>query len=282
MHAKSSLPPQSLSAQSGIALITVLLFLILIMIIGAVAVRQASVDLNVAASDQVGTLLLNTSDSVLAHIEVVATDKDKVNTQEYQRMMSQRFGILGHFAASDSSKIGNQVSSCYSPKNPEVFDIENAYVRKLDNNFISERFSCDANNTRDYASDRHTAMTQIIVRGMRDYFSDNFDQATRGMSDTGITDTVAMRTQINSISVLPAMSDKSASDIKKCLGHPVGNASDYKVDMNVNDCLRGNNIPSTFVVEEGVLVVLEDGGYNGTELANNCEQDEKCRAALAK
>lgn len=64
--------PTSLSSQSGIALIAVLLFLILIMIVGAIAVRQAGVDLNVATSDQVGTLLLNNSDSVLAHIEMVA------------------------------------------------------------------------------------------------------------------------------------------------------------------------------------------------------------------
>lgn len=282
MRAKSSLPPQSLSTQSGIALITVLLFLMLIMIIGAVAVRQAKVDLNVAASDQVGTLLMNTSDSVLAHIELVASDENNTNTQMHRRMMSQKFGIFGYYIANSQDKVGHQVSFCYTPKSAEMFDRQNAYIRPLNNAVSATSVACNPNNTDHYASDRYTAMTQIVIKGMPDEVSDNFDRATRATSDAGTTDKTAPRTQINSISMLPSMSDKSAKDIQKCLGKPVGDASDYATDTNLNDCLRGSNIPSTFVVEEGILLDVEEGGYKGTEIINNCEQDEKCRAALVK
>lgn len=286
MRANSSLPSQSLSAQSGIALITVLLFLILIMIIGAIAVRQANVDLNVAASDQVGTLLMNNSDSVLAHIELVAGDENNTNTAEHRRMMSQQFGVLGHFTTNAQDKKGDQVSFCYTPKNPEMFDRENAYTRKLGNGFTSKRLACDANDSASYSSDRHTSMTQVVVRGMQDEFSDNFDRAARGTSDSGTTDKTLARIQLSSVSVLPSMSDKPAGDIQKCLGRPTGNVDDYGTDgdgnANLNDCLRNNSIPSTFVVEEGTLVDIEEGGYKGTAIINNCPNDEKCSAALAR
>lgn len=282
MRSNSSLPSQSLSAQSGIALVTVLLFLILIMIIGVIAVRQASVDLNVAASDQVGTLLMNNSDSVLAHVEVVASDP---KNPQYARVMSQKFGILGHFTIIEG-KIGDQVSSCYRPTSSDMFDVTKAHVRKLGGTpFISKAKACDASRSDDYTSDRNVAMTQIIVKGMADQSSDDFNNAATGTSEGGTTENMSPRIQLNSVSVLPSMSDKSADDIQDCLGRPVGDATAYGFPANdknasVNDCLRNKNIPATFVVEEGLLVNDETGGYTGSSIDSPCKDDATCSPAL--
>lgn len=264
----------SLSSQSGVALIAVLLFLILIMIVGAIAVRQASVDLNVAASDQVGTLLLNNSDSVLAHIETAAAS---TTDPQYATMMSQQNGVLGYFAVDGRNQVGHQLSFCYRPKDPKMFNIDNAPLLKPvkggEDSYVNSK-ACNASNSTDYTSDRMTAMTQVIVRALEDKSSDNFDNATRGTSEAGSTDSAAPKIQLNSVSVLPAMSDKSASEIQGCLSRPVGDATSYGYDNNVNDCLRSNNIPSTFVVEEAMLKKEESRIDAGTEVENPCALPE--------
>lgn len=272
------------SNQTGVALITVLLFLILIMIVGAIAVRQANVDLNVAASDQVATLLLSSSDGVLAHVEVAASGQDPI---AYAEVMSQENGPLGYFATPDAhEKIGNQVSFCYRPNANRVFSLKESYIREPGNAFIAEIVACDASKQKDYNSKRNTSMTQLIMHGAQDLRSEGFDNAERGVSDAGTTSRITPRVQMNSVSVLPAMSDKKADVIKKCLGRPVGDAKKYGItDGNVNDCLRANNIPSTFVVEEGVIRDVETGGYVGTEINSPCEtatgaEADNCKAAL--
>lgn len=275
--------PSPLAHQSGVALIAVLLFLILIMIVGAIAVRQANVDLNVAASDQVGTLLMNNSDSVLAHIEVAAGPN--ASAQANADIMSQGKGPLGFFTAGAEQKIGHQVSLCYRSKENDVFDIRRAFVRPLGTPTISSNISCDPSSKDDYTSDRGTSMTQIIVRGLKDESSDDFNNAARGTSESGTTNKISPKVQINGVSVLPAMSDKSSSDIKNCLGRPVGNAKDdYKVTDplgNVNDCLRQRSVPSTLVVEEGLLREETPPGFDNNGLnMRECQADAKCRAGL--
>lgn len=276
--------PSPLAHQSGVALIAVLLFLILIMIVGAIAVRQANVDLNVAASDQVGTLLMNNSDSVLAHIEVAAGPN--ASSQLNQDIMSQAKGPLGFFRVGDKSKIGHQVSLCYRPTEQDVFNVARAFIRPLQNNTLSIDASCDPTKKSSYTSERSTSMTQIIVRGLKDEASDDFINAARGTSEGGITQKISPRIQVNGVSVLPAMSDKSADVIKNCLARPVGNArGDYKITDplgNVNDCLRQQSIPSTVVVEEGILRDEEASAYTDSGAAGTipCQGDANCSAAL--
>ncbi|MGY8855961.1 MAG: pilus assembly PilX family protein, partial [Pseudomonadales bacterium] len=56
--------PSIASAQRGAVLIVVLLFLTLIILVGVIAVRNSSTDLKLATSDQINTVLLQSSDSV--------------------------------------------------------------------------------------------------------------------------------------------------------------------------------------------------------------------------
>lgn len=275
----------SLTHQSGVALIAVLLFLILIMVVGAIAVRQSGVDLNVAASDQAGTLLLNSSDSVLAHIEVTASGVGTSTAEKRAsaQIMSQNNGPLGYFAVPNANeRVGHQVSLCYRPKG-NIFDLQRAYIRPLGNGFIKDSIGCDASKSEDYNSDRATSMTQIIVRGLEDQLSDNFDGATRGTSEAGKTDKTSPKVQVNSLSVLPSMSNKSSDEIKNCLARPVGRSSEYGNAQTANDCLKQRSIPSTFVVEEGILQDKESGGFSdkSTKIDSPCNNDDKCKGSLA-
>ena len=67
---------QLANSQNGATLIVVLMFLLLIVVVGAIAVRNSMTSLRLATSDQVDTLLLNTSDTANKNIENIINDPD--------------------------------------------------------------------------------------------------------------------------------------------------------------------------------------------------------------
>ncbi len=70
------------SNERGATLIVVLLFLVLIMLAGAIAVRQSSTDLKIATSDQINTVLLQSSDSANQKLEMMLNGSS--TTTEYK------------------------------------------------------------------------------------------------------------------------------------------------------------------------------------------------------
>lgn len=243
--------------QSGVALIVVLLFLILITIAGAIAVRQSRVDLNVATSDQAGAVMLNSSDSVLAHIEQVAGNPQHA---AYANIFSQKFGIFGHYILNPKTKIGDEISFCYRPNDRQLFSTESALIRYASGgtSVTDEGVGiCDPTNSSNYTSARQTSMTQVVLEGIENELADNFNEAQRGTSEGGSTENISPKIQINSISLLPAMSQSDSEEITTCLGRSVGDAG---ANGNINDCLRRTGIPANVVVEEGLLEVRNRGG----------------------
>lgn len=269
--------------QSGVALIVVLLFLVLIAIAGAIAVRQSVVDLNVATSDQVGTLALNSSDSVLAHIEQVGNtpylldasgnpDRTKPNPA-YTNMLSQNNGVLGYFLIDGQSRLNQQLFFCYRPDSKQLFNASTA-GRWLPGEKTIQNASAICNPTAktDYTSSRNIVMTQVSVKSVENILSDNFEDVAQGESSEVIVQSYVPQLLINSISLLPSMSSVSDSDIKTCLQRPSGDILDYGYSMtdtgvnkqNINDCLKEKGIPANSVVAEGVLKDDSLGGFNST------------------
>lgn len=268
------------SHQSGVALIVVMLFLILIAITGVIALRQSTVDLNVATSDQVGTLMLNSSDSLFAHIEAVGSNPKH---PQYAKMMAERKGILGYFLVQTQDKYNHQISLCYRPNEAALYDQSRAYIRQVGNSFLAKDKACNPKNSSDYSSARNTAMTQLVVKGLEDNVSDHFSSAARGTSEGGTSTQISPKVQMNSTSVVPALADTSYSDINTCLARPIGDTSIYNLSGgNINDCLRNNNIPNTSLVEEGTLQKVETGGFDsGTgAIIDICANDPTCQQAL--
>jgi Tfp pilus assembly protein PilX len=74
------------SSERGATLIVVLLFLVLIMLAGAIAVRQSNTNLKVATSDQINTVLLQSSDSANQKLEMMINGSP--TTSEYQDVVS--------------------------------------------------------------------------------------------------------------------------------------------------------------------------------------------------
>ncbi len=274
-------------SQTGMALIAVLLFLILITVAGVIAVRQGRVDLKIATSDQADTLMLNSSDSVLAHVEQAASE---TSSTAYARIMSQSQGVLGYFSTQPEQKEGHQVAFCYQPNESELFKLERARILQYGGGTTVNAGNaiCNPNRAGDYVSARGTVMTQVVARGMSGETLDDkpFEHIMQGQTVSTI-DGATPRIQIHSVSVIPALSSASDSDIKDCLGYPAGTgAADYGsagANGNMTKCLKEKGIPATAVVEEGLLVKDMEGGYrNGEVKPNNdiCNGDPDCLAAL--
>ena len=82
------------SHQRGAALIVVLLFLVLILLAGAIAVRQSTTDLRTATADQINTLLLQSADSGNQKLEAMVNANP--SSQAYKDITSVS-GAIGHF-----------------------------------------------------------------------------------------------------------------------------------------------------------------------------------------
>lgn len=267
--------------QSGVALITVLLFLILITIAGAIAVRQSVVDLNVATSDQVGTLILNSSDSVLAHMEQVGNNPYPRNADgtfdrsrldpAYSNMLSQNNGVLGYFITDGLSRVNQQFFFCYRPDDAQLFNASTA-GKWLPNNSTAQNSSsiCTPTSKANYTSARNIAMTQVSVKSIENILSDNFEDVPQGESSEVRTQNYIPQLLINSVSLLPSMSSVTANQITTCLGRPSGDIADYGFNptddgvagQNLNDCLKQNGIPANSVAIEGVVRDDSEGGFD--------------------
>lgn len=266
LHALGTSPRQ----QSGVALIVVLLFLMLIMIAGAIAVRQSRTDLNVATSDQAGTLTLNASDSILAHIEQNASGPAAATSGIY----NLQNGIFGHFIVRPL-KIGDQISFCYSTSTTALFDRSKARILfPRGGTRGSAEVLCNPSKANNYTSGRNVAMTQVGILGVEPLDSENFKDTEEGNSEDrfGSGQIIKPTIEAHSISVLPGMSDASEKTITDCMKKPVGrNPKEYgsvgqvsgtSKYQNISECLKDNGIPATALVEEGLLDYKQTGGFD--------------------
>lgn len=99
------------SSQRGAVLIVVLLFLILIMLVGVIAVRNSNTDLKLATSDQINTLLLQSADSVNNKIEISVNGSPA--SEQYKQIMGIT-GIFGYYILEDNND--DIIDFCYRPR----------------------------------------------------------------------------------------------------------------------------------------------------------------------
>ena len=126
MKKLSSMP----TSQQGVALIVVLLFLILITLAGAIAVRNSTTDLKLATSEQAETLLLNTADNTNKSIEqVINIDMTDSKAKAQKSIALSSAGMLGYFMnVGAEENRGDQIVFCYRPRAKYFFRMSEATV----------------------------------------------------------------------------------------------------------------------------------------------------------
>ena len=229
-------------SQQGAVLIVVLLFLVLIILAGAIAVKQSTTDLRLATSDQINTLLLQSSDNANQNIEQSINGSS--DTTIYNDMIS-RSGPFGHFMLNVDS-IDHEYVFCFRPRG-QFFDINKASIN-TPSGHLNDKGYCNPNTAEDYVSSRNTSMTQVnIALTPPDATNEAFGSYTIGQDSSEIS-SQAFTFDINTTSVLPAYADTKYNN-KDCFEktsrlHMVTNSED-----SMGGCMAKAGIPTTVIYE---------------------------------
>lgn len=241
-------------SERGATLIVVLLFLILIMLAGAIAVRQSNTDLKVATSDQINTILLQSSDSANQKLESMINGKP--TSTEYQDVVSAS-GVFGHFILTPDNAT-NEFIYCFNPRTKKYLTANATiktpaiagtpptppgYWNSLNNGI------CDYTNGEDYTSARQTVITQISVTETPT--TPNAERFGDMVIGKEIEDRTSKRYQfdIRATSALPAYNEpKVGSD--KCFEQTSIPANVAAGGKSLSECLLAASTPSKMLYEQ--------------------------------
>lgn len=240
------------SNQRGAVLIVVLLFLVLIMLVGIIAVRNSSTDLKLATSDQINTILLQSSDSVNNKIEM--TVNGSPTSDEHIKIMGFT-GIFGHYILNDGAN-DDVIDFCYRPR-AAFFNIDNAVIRRGTGKLLANNEGyCNPENAADYTSARNTTMTQVMIKNV----SNNANSAAfshMGLgSDSDAKTSKKYAFEMFSTSVLPAYGNADTSKISDCFAKDAS-----KISGGVTECMTKHNIPNKMIVEQVDVVNTKSSEY---------------------
>lgn len=232
-------------SEQGATLIVVLLFLILIMLAGAIAVRQSTTDLKVATSDQINTVLLQSSDSANQKLESMINGKP--SSTQYQDVISAS-GVFGHFILTPDNAT-NEFIYCFNPRTKKYLTA-NATIKTPDGYWNGLKNGvCDYNKAADYTSARQTIITQMSVTETPAIpNAERFGDMVIGKE---IEDRTSKRYQfdIRATSALPAYNEPQVGG-DKCFEQTSIPANVATGKKSLNECLLAAGTPSKMLYEQ--------------------------------
>lgn len=234
------------SSEQGATLIVVLLFLVLIMLAGAIAVRQSNTDLKIATSDQVNTILLQSSDSANQKLEMMVNGNP--DSTEYKDVTSAS-GVFGHFLLYENNAV-NEFIYCFNPRTKRYL-AANATVRNPTGGYLNSLNNgiCDYTDAEDYTSARQAIMTQMSVTiTPPDPNAERFSQMVIGKEIEDRT-SKKFKFDIRATSALPAYSEPKLSG-DKCFEQTSVSANVAVGDKSINECLLAATTPSKTLYEQ--------------------------------
>ncbi|MBE0408011.1 pilus assembly protein PilX [Psychrobacter sp. AOP22-C1-22] len=231
-------------SEQGATLIVVLLFLVLIMLAGAIAVRQSNTDLKVATSDQINTILLQSSDSGNQKLENMINGDPA--SEQYKDVTSSA-GVFGHFLLDDKNT-NNEFIYCFNPRTQKYLTA-NATIRDPSGGYWSglDKGICNYKSADGYTSNRQTIVTQMSVTTTPpDPNAEAFSQMVIGKE---VEDRTSKRFKfdIRATSALPAYHEPK-DDNGSCFDNSSITAADGKNAMN--DCMLAAMTPSKMLYEQ--------------------------------
>jgi len=233
------------SSERGATLIVVLLFLVLIMLAGAIAVRKSNTDLKIATSDQINTVLLQSSDSANQKLETMINGSP--TTSEYKDVVSAA-GVFGHFLLNpDNAK--NEFIYCFNPRTKRYLTA-NATVREPAGGYWSSMNSgiCDYTKASDYTSARQTVMTQMSVTVTPT--NPNAERFGHVVVGKEVEDRTSKKYQfdIRATSALPAYSEPKENGA--CFAKTSISANVATGEKSLNNCMLAATTPSKMLYEQ--------------------------------
>lgn len=238
------------NTQQGAVLIVVLLFLVLIIFAGVIAVRQSTTDLRLATADQVNTLLLQSADDANQNIEQSINGNS--SSDIYDAMLSST-GPFGYFILNPDSR-NDEFVFCFRPRG-QFFNINKTSISVADENGVisgnvlgSGNGYCNPSTPEDYVSKRNASMTQVSVAlTPTTSAAEPFSTSVIGQ-DSNEVSSQAFLFDINSTAILPAYAG-GANKAADCLKRTSLYASVTNKENTIAGCLAKEGIPSTVLYE---------------------------------
>lgn len=237
-HTMLTSPPNQ---QQGATLIVVLMLLLLISLAGAMAVRQSNLDLQVATSDQIDTLLLQSADGANAKLEQMVNMDP--SSQLHKDIISIG-GMFGYYMVGDdfAQKANDEVVYCYNPR-LQKYVLDNTTVRRGSGTVLDNGGYCDPDNKNDYLSARISALTQVSITPFAPPASETEDFSNYSLGkDVSDSTSKVYEFSSRSVSTIPAYADPGNCHENTHI-QPNGSGT------TVSTCLQTKNTPQKLLLQ---------------------------------
>lgn len=230
--------------QQGATLIVVLMVLLLIMVAGAMAVRQSRVDLQVATGDQINTVLLQTADNANQKLEAIINGD--TNAQDYIDIMDDNGGLFGYFY-NRPERAGDEFIYCQTAGTKEYLATKSTVVIGTGGELYSEGY-CSKGNSMTYTSGRNVLVGQVSVTPtpVGSVNAPALSHMNIGQDINGPT-VKKMQFDVRSTAAIPAYTRSSTDSVARCFG----NSSISRTgSQTVSECLEALGVPQIMVYQQ--------------------------------
>jgi len=232
--------------QRGSALISVMIILLLTTVLGVIAVRQGSTNLNLAMNASVQSLLIQSSD----------VGFDKLERSD-MAVSATGAGPLGYLRLEGNA--GKEYIFCYRPTvdTPRIYNINKDTILLPSGFENGVNGLCNVDNAEDYSSGRRVVVSQMgLVRPQEAVVAEPFQYYEKGTDSETVKrpDQQRYRAYVTSIAPTLARSASKAA-INKCFENPNDDATVAagSATKSTSDCLFDLGVPSNTQVQDYVL-----------------------------
>lgn len=230
---------KALSIQRGATLIVVLVMLILLTLVGTWAIRGSLTSLNIATNTQAQALLQQASDAIFFSLENQTSDDFALTN------MRIGDGMLAYVLRPENKDKelvfcirGGDANTLEGSRNASAVYWEGNQIR---NSQLGNIGFCKISRKSDFISGRSAVMTRVGIRA--DSSGLDWEHLLEG-DDAQLSKTQQIqKVAVNVISIIPNLSESSATDIQNCLSNYTSFYDSLAANKTVAECLKDHNVP---------------------------------------
>lgn len=228
----------NLREQQGATLIVVLLVLLLVMVAGALAVRQSRTDLQVATSDQINTVLLQTADNANQKLETIINGD--TSNADYQKLVENTNGFIGYFY-SDDTRDHQELIYCQTGSDLSYL-VNSATIKSGTGTIGAGSGYCANGSNMRYTSSRDVMVSQVSIQPVNEHSSVEVAPLSGYATGQDINSKTSKSKEfeITSIAAIPAYSGRSG--VNTCF-------SGSTETRDIASCLEERGVPQTQVYQ---------------------------------
>ena len=230
---------KTLNMQRGATLIVVLIILILLTLVGTWAIRGSLTSLNIATNAQAQALLQQSSDAVFFSLENQTSDDLTL------AKMQIGDGMLAYVLRPENK--GKELVFCMRGGDANTLEgSRNASVvywegTTISNTSLGTTGFCKLSRKSDFISGRSAVMTRVGIRPAA--VGQDWEHMLEGDDAEMSKNQRIQKVIVNVISIIPNLSESSASDIEGCLKNFTSFYDPVTSNTTVSECLAGRNVP---------------------------------------